>query len=123
VFLDGTGTASKTDHQPGGKAMHATNQSQTTRTTNERDAAIQISCNSQLITSSTEAGVTYYSTERRGVGYIARQTSWGAWWVGSHRKSLGRHVGGGRYYASLEDLAAGCKAFAALPVLISLANR
>jgi len=104
--------------------MHATNQPQTTSKSHERDAAIQITCNSQPITAETIEGVTYYSTERRGVEYTAYLTSWGQWWVGTHRKGLGRgHVGGGRYYASIDDLATGCKAFAALPVFISLTTR
>lgn len=44
----------------------------------------------------------------------------GQWFVSSHRLALGRHAGGGRYYPSLEHLAEGCKAFAALPVLLSV---
>lgn len=89
--------------------------------TNAGDAAIQITCNSQPIAAETIEGVTYYTTERRGVEYTAYLTSWGQWWVGTHRKGLGRgHVGGGRYYDSLDDLASGCKAFAALPVFKSL---
>lgn len=42
VFHDGTGTASKTDQQPGGNAMHTTIPPQTPSNTDERDAAIQI---------------------------------------------------------------------------------
>lgn len=42
VFLDGTGTASKTDHQPGGQGMHQVNPPQTNPKTMGRDAAIQI---------------------------------------------------------------------------------
>lgn len=42
VFHDGTGNASKTDHQPGGKTMYAKDQPQTNKKGMERDAAIQI---------------------------------------------------------------------------------
>lgn len=90
---------------------------------NVGDAAIQITCNSKAITAETIDGVTYYTTERRGVIYTANQTAGGNWWVSSHRKALGRmHIGGGRYYESLDALAAGCKAFAGLPILLSLAG-
>ncbi|WP_341742872.1 hypothetical protein [Azonexus hydrophilus] len=47
VFRDGTGTASKTDRQTGGNTMLANNQSQTTSKSQGRDAAIQITCNSE----------------------------------------------------------------------------
>lgn len=77
--------------------------------------------NSQLITAETLDGVTYYTTERRGVIYTANATASGSWWVSSHRKALGRmHIGGGRYYSDINTLAGGCKAFAGLPILISL---
>lgn len=77
--------------------------------------------NSQPITAETLDGVTYYTTERRGVIYTANATASGSWWVSSHRKALGRfHVGGGRYYDSFGALAIGCKAFAGLPILLSL---
>lgn len=77
--------------------------------------------NSQLITAETLDGVTYYTTERRGVIYTANATTGGSWWVSSHRKALGRnHIGGGRYYNDINALAAGCKAFAGLPIFISL---
>lgn len=86
-----------------------------------RDAAIQI-CNSQPIQTQTLDGVTYYTTTRRGVEYTAHQLC-GQWFVASHRAALGpRHIGGGRYYKTIDDLANGCKAFAALPALLSLAT-
>lgn len=100
--------------------MHTTNQSQNNIKGNVRDAAIQITLNSTPITAETIDGTTFYSTERRGVIYTTYETIDGSWWVGTHRKSLGRHVGGGRYYVSLSDLANGCKAFAALPVFLTM---
>ncbi len=43
------------------------------------------------------------------------------WFVSSQRQALGpRHIGGGRYYQDIEDLAIHCKAFAALPALIHI---
>lgn len=80
-----------------------------------------ITVNSQPIASEILDGVTYYTTERRGVLYTAYRAWEGRWFVSSHRKALGRfHIGQGRYYEDLDALAAGCKAFAALPVLLSL---
>lgn len=77
--------------------------------------------NGQTITAEIHEGVVYYTTERRGVVYTAFRESIGSWWVASHRKSLGPwHIGGGRRYETLADLAAGCKAFADLPEAIEL---
>ena len=100
--------------------MRQPNQPQTAKAeAKARDAAIQI-CNSQPITAEILGGVTYYSATRRGVEYTAYVLC-GQWFVATHRASLGRqHVGGGRYYKTLHDLAAGCKAFAALPVFLAL---
>ncbi|WP_153133211.1 hypothetical protein [Dechloromonas hortensis] len=101
--------------------MRSSNPSQTQ--VKGRDAAIQITCNSEGITAQTLDGVTYYTTTRRGVEYTAYVLG-GQWFVASHRATLGpRHVGGGRYYQDLDALANGCKAFAALPVFLSLATR
>lgn len=92
----------------------------------DRDAAIQIikpqTLNSQAITRETLDGVSYYSTSRRGVHYCAyKQHDSDQWWVSTHRIGLGPlHIGGGRYYRDLNDLAANCKAFAALPALLPL---
>lgn len=73
-----------------------------------------------LITSEVLEGTTYYSTTRRGVLYTAYQSSWGDWFVGSHRLALGRfHVGGGKYYKTLADLSENCKAFSGLALLLS----
>lgn len=62
---------------------------------------------------------TYYTTTARGVEYVAQELA-GAWFVSSRRLALGRrHVGGGKYYPTLEAVAAGCKAFAGLDLLIA----
>jgi len=106
--------------------MHAHQQPATTSKSQVRDAAIQISkpqtLNSQPITCETLDGVSYYSTTRRGVHYCAyKQHDSDQWWVSTHRIALGSmHIGGGRYYRDLNDLAANCKAFAALPALLPL---
>lgn len=99
--------------------MRSTNLSQTNTQKPGRDAAIQITCNSG-ITCELIDGVTYYTAIRRGVEYTAYKTSGGDWWVSSHRLALGRHIGGGKYYADLEAVAAGCKAFAGLAVLLNI---
>lgn len=100
--------------------MRTLNQSQTSNKSLVRDAAIQITLNSQPITRDTLDGVSYYTTTRRGVEYCAYKTGAGNWFVSTHRAALGqRHIGGGRYYNDLCDLSANCKAFAALPALIN----
>jgi len=88
----------------------------------EGDAAIQITLNSKGITRVTIDGVSYYTTSRRGVDYCAyKQNDSDQWFVSTHRSGLGPlHIGGGRYYRNLNDLAANCKAFAALPALLPL---
>lgn len=102
--------------------MRQPNQSQTQKAAPKaRDAAIQITCNSQPITAETIDGVTYYTTTRRGVEYTAYMLC-GQWFVASRRLALGRPIGGGRYYKTLDALATGCKAFAALPVFLSIAT-
>lgn len=64
-------------------------------------------------------GRTYYSTERRGVEYTARQFA-GRWIVSTHRKSLGRsNAGGCKHFDSVEQLAASVRAFAGLDILIA----
>lgn len=101
--------------------MHTKNPPQTTSKSQERDAAIQITLNSELITAETIDGITYYSTTRRGVAYTTYQTKGGDWWVSSRRLALGRsNAGGGRYYTDLAALCDGCKAFAGLSVFISM---
>ena len=71
------------------------------------------------ITATTLNGSTYYTTRRAGVEYTAQQLA-GQWFVSTRRLALGRHhAGGGRYYATLADLASQCKAFAGLDALIA----
>lgn len=92
-----------------------------TKNSKKRDAASQITCNSHPITRETIDGVTYYTTTRNGAEYCAYLTTSGAWFVSSRRLALGRfNAGSGKYYPTIDDLAAGCKAFAALPFLMSL---
>lgn len=69
-----------------------------------------------VITSEKIDGKTYYTAIYRGVEYCAGRLGDG-WFVSSRRLSLGRHVGGGKYYANLVAVAAGCKAFLGLDML------
>ncbi len=102
--------------------MQIENQSQTNTNPQGRDAAIQIiNGKGQVITSETLDGTTYYTTVRRGVSYMAYQTTGGNWFVATNRLSLGRfNVGGGKYYDDLAALAAGCKAFADLSTMLEI---
>lgn len=62
-------------------------------------------------------GAAYYTTTARGVEYTAHQLA-GEWFVATRRLALGRrHIGGGKYYATLADVAASVKAFAGLDAL------
>jgi hypothetical protein len=74
-----------------------------------------------IISAEVIEGTTYSSATVRGVSSSAYYSAAaGQWWVSSRRLSLGRwNAGGGKWYASLADLAAGCKAFAGLDALIS----
>lgn len=72
-----------------------------------------------IITEQNIEGASYYSAVHRGVEYCAHKLG-GAWFVSSRRLALGRrHIGGGKHYATLADVAASCKAFAGLDVLIA----
>ena len=72
-----------------------------------------------MIQASNIDGTTYYSATARGVEYTAHLNAVG-WFVSSRRIALGRsNIGSGRYYASLTALAAGCKAFASLDILVA----
>ncbi|MBT2793820.1 hypothetical protein [Paraburkholderia strydomiana] len=65
-------------------------------------------------------GSTYYQTLWRGVAYTAHEAG-SRWFVATHRLALGRHhIGGGRYYDSLQELSIGCKAFAGPAALLGL---
>ena len=73
--------------------------------------------NSELISKQVIEGVEYFSTVRRGVeycGYFSNVV--GQWFVSTRRLALGNNSGGGKYFKNIEE----CKAFAALPALISI---
>ncbi len=72
------------------------------------------------ITTEIIDGVTYYAATRRGVEYTAYfSEAVGAWFVSTHRLALGRqHIGGGRYYKTIGELAQAVKAFVGLDLLI-----
>lgn len=56
-------------------------------------------------------GQLYVSATSRGTEYCLQRLGDG-WFVSSRRLALGRHnVGSGRHFATLADVAAGCKAF------------
>lgn len=56
-------------------------------------------------------GSEYIAAKARGVEYTLMRLG-DAWFVASHRLALGRNnSGGGKHYATLADVAAGCKAF------------
>lgn len=75
----------------------------------------------QLITASEIDGRTYYTATRAGVEYCAGRLG-DAWYVSSRRLALGRfNTGGGKHYADLAAVAAGCKAFAGLDALVEAA--
>lgn len=70
-----------------------------------------------MITAQAIEGRTYYTATARGVEYMASELA-GAWFVSSRRLALGRrHIGGGKHYSTLADVAAGCKALAGLDLL------
>ena len=75
---------------------------------------------SRGITATTIDGTNYYTATRRGVKYTAYfSKAVGAWFVSTHRLALGRqHIGGGRYYKTIGDLALAVKAFAGLDLLV-----
>lgn len=56
-------------------------------------------------------GNLYLTATSRGTEYTLQRLC-GAWFVGTRRLGLGRfNAGGGKHYATLADVAAGCKAF------------
>lgn len=72
----------------------------------------------QMIEQSVVDGMTFYTATARGVQYTAYELG-GRWFVASHRLALGRrHIGGGKYYDTLADVARGCKALAGLDLLV-----
>lgn len=71
---------------------------------------------SNIITTEILDGTTYYSTVYRGTSYTAFCDAWG-WTVMTRRLSLSDSFGA-RHYRSLDELAAKCRALAALPALL-----
>lgn len=72
-----------------------------------------------MITAETHNDKTSYTAVSRGVSYNAFPCG-DQWFVSSHRVALGRrHIGGGKYYPTLQAVAAGCKAFAGLDALVA----
>ena len=70
-----------------------------------------------MIQLETINGTAYYTTTARGVEYTAHQLGC-QWFVATRRLALGRrHMGGGKYYATLAEVAANVKAFAGLDAL------
>lgn len=66
-------------------------------------------------------GLKYISAEYRGTSYCLSRNGDG-WFVSSRRLALGRwNMGGGKCYATLADVAAGCKAFGSAAVLAEMA--
>lgn len=56
-------------------------------------------------------GKLYLTAEHRGTDYSLGRLGDG-WFVATRRQSLGRrHIGGGKHYATLAEVAAGCRAF------------
>ncbi len=64
-------------------------------------------------------GKKYITTISRGTEYCLSRLG-DAWFVSSMRLGMGRHAGGGKHYKTFDDVRAGCKAFAALPVTTAL---
>jgi hypothetical protein len=75
---------------------------------------------SKVITAEIHNGTTYFTATRRGVQYTTYfSKAAGEWYVSTHRLALGRmHIGGGRYYKTIGELAQAVKAFAGLDLLI-----
>lgn len=73
----------------------------------------------QMITQEVVNGRPCYCAVRRGVSYVASELG-GQWFVSSRRLALGRwNTGGGKYYASLDEVSRGCKAFEGLADLVA----
>ena len=75
---------------------------------------------SKGITATAFEGMTYYTATRRGVEYTTFFCkAAGEWFVSTHRLALGRqHIGGGRYYKTIGELAQAVKAFAGIDLLV-----
>jgi hypothetical protein len=65
-------------------------------------------------------GEKYVTAVARGTEYTLMKQG-DAWFVASRRLALGRfNTGGGKHYATLADVAAGCKAFGAEAEIFNL---
>lgn len=65
-------------------------------------------------------GTKYVTTTSRGIEYTLQRLC-GKWFVSSRRLALGRgNIGGGKYYATFDEVRDGCKAFAALPMTAAM---
>lgn len=74
----------------------------------------------QTFTRAVHAGVLYITTEFKGTEYCLYKFD-GAWGVGTRRLALSRYnTGGFKRFATLEALAAGCKAFGGAEHLAAL---
>jgi hypothetical protein len=72
------------------------------------------------VTTDPKTGEKSATTIYRGSEYLLYMLC-GEWFVAYRRLALGRgNVGGGRYYATLSDVAAGCKAFGSAEDLINM---
>ena len=64
-----------------------------------------------MTATTTIDGSAYITATARGTEYTLMRLS-NAWFVSSRRLALGRsHIGGGKHYDTLAEVAAGCKAF------------
>jgi len=68
-----------------------------------------------------QTGPLTFATTARGVNYHAQLMVNGRWVVLSHRIALGpRHIGGSKWFNTLDELEAGVKAFKGLASLNAL---
>ncbi len=64
-------------------------------------------------------GTKYTTTISCGTEYCLQRLC-GKWFVSSRRLSLRGNTGGGKYYETFDEVRAGCKAFAALPITTAM---
>jgi len=64
-------------------------------------------------------GTKYTTTISHGTEYCLQRLC-GKWFVSSRRLSLRGNTGGGKYYETFDEVRAGCKAFAALPITTAM---
>lgn len=73
-----------------------------------------------MIATSTSNEKTYFNTEARGVEYTAYVDGLGRWNVLSHRKALGRHVGGVKFFNTAAEAEKAVKALKGLTLAIQM---